>query len=191
MYTKKTSERITHAEKEASAASKTHSRNRGERITHTEKEASESHRRKERKKRDKLQACIQNTESQAMPICANHRPSLSIRAIAYHLMPSLSFWAFYAIPCPAVSIRAIRANLCQSMSIRANPCQSMSIHANPCQSMPILCQLGANFSFRHKFANLPILSNPCQSGANRPIQCQSANPVPILCHFREPFVPLT
>merc|ERR1719310_1821102 len=59
-----------------------------------------------------------------MPICANHCPSLSIRAIAYHLMPSLSFWGTlcYSMPscvnpsnpCQAVSIRAIRAKLCQS-----------------------------------------------------------------------------
>ena len=53
------------------------------------------------------------------------------------------------------------------------------IRANPCQSMPIWCQSGANFSLRHKFFNLPIWANPIQSGANWPIWCQSANPVPI------------
>merc|ERR1711978_472175 len=74
--------------------------------------------------------------------------------------------------------------ICQSLPIRANP---VPIHADPCQSMPIRCQSGANFSFRHKFANLPILANPCQSGAN-PCRSMSihANPVPIRGQF---FVP--
>ena len=58
--------------------------------------------------------------------------------------------------------------ICQSWPIRVN-------QANPCQSMPILCQSGVNFSFRLKFANLPILANLKQS---EPIR---ANPVPIRC----------
>ena len=90
----------------------------------------------------------------------------------------------------------ILAISCQSVPIRSNPIQSMPIQCQSgaiicsntncpiCQSLPIhanqvpnRCQPGANFWFRHKLSNLPILTYPCQScqsGANRgPIRGQS------------------
>ena len=125
------------------------------------------------------------------------------------------------------------ANPGQSEPIRANPmpirCQSGPIggqffaltqicqFANPSQSGANPCQSVANFSFRHKFTNMPILANPCQSvpihkdtnfsicqsepiqsnlvpicqsGANRPIQCQLANLKPIRLQLANP-VPIS
>ena len=90
---------------------------------------------------------------------------------------------------------------------RANPCQ-FSANSLPiqCQSMSIFCQSGAIprsiFPFNDHFPisqswpshanppiqcqSVPICANPMpisQSQANRPIPGQSANPVPILCHY--------
>ena len=90
---------------------------------------------------------------------------------------------------------------------RANPCQ-FSANSLPiqCQSMSIFCQSGAIprsiFPFNDHFPisqswpshanppiqcqSVPICANPMpisQSQPNRPIPGQSANPVPILCHY--------
>ena len=107
---------------------------------------------------------------------------------------------------------SIRANPCQScanpcqsganfslahklsnLPIRANPCQSISIRANPCQSC---ANRGPIFPWDTNFPicqSEPIQSNLVpigQSGANRPIQCQSANLKPIRLQSANP-VPIS
>merc|ERR1711873_209509 len=104
----------------------------------------------------------------------------------------------FANPCQSVSIRAnpcqscanrgpifwsdTNSPICKSVSIRANPVPiggqffgptQIRQFANPCQSVPILCQSGANFLVRHRFANLPIRVNPCQSVSIHANPCQS------------------
>ena len=97
-----------------------------------------------------------------------------------------------ANPCQSVANCSFRHKF-TNMPILANPCQSVPIHANPCQS-------GANrgpiFPWDTNFSicqSEPIQSNLVpigQSGANRPIQCQSANLKPIRLQSANP-VPIS
>ena len=110
---------------------------------------------------------------QTMPIQANPSQSMSIQCLSKIILPFQQKFP----------IMPIRANLVQSKPILINPCQSTVIFCHSkcfyncnCQ-VPIIAIANGNII---GIDNRPIF---CQSGANPPIRCQSANPVPISGHF--------
>ena len=139
-------ERITHAEKEASAASEFYTRRkqasesrtrrkkratrtrRKKRATHTRRKKRANHTDEKRGRREissnRVFRTLKAKLCQSVPIPAHPCRSGPLYTILCHPCRS---GAFYAIPCPAVSIRAIRAIPCQAVSIRA-------IRAKLCQS---------------------------------------------------------
>ena len=102
---------------------------------------------------------------QSMPIQANPSQSMSIQYQSKIILPFQQKFP----------IMPIQANLVQSMPILINPCQSTVIF---CSSKGFIIAI-ANCNIIG-IGNRPIF---CQSSANPPIRCQSANPVPISGHF--------